>query len=139
MALLDAFVAEQGHALRGKILRLHGHDDGIGGGQRVDGEHAEGRHAVYEGVVVAALGLVEPCFERSLAVHGGDERHLCARQLDVRGHQVNALGVLQYPGIGFQRLVAGDRLQMGRQRGFQLVGIAPAERCGEVALRVGIY
>ena len=25
----------------GKILRLHGHDDGIGGGQRVDGEHAE--------------------------------------------------------------------------------------------------
>ena len=58
------------HALGGQVVRLHGDDNAVGGGQRIDGDHAEGRRAVDEYIVVVMFDGFEPVGKNILPAHG---------------------------------------------------------------------
>ncbi|MPN00056.1 hypothetical protein SDC9_147250 [bioreactor metagenome] len=90
-----------------EILRLHRYHDAVGGGERVDGQHAETRHTVDQHIVVRAFDAIDVLFEDFLAVHGVYERHLKAEEGDVRGQQVDILFMMENAFARCERAAAG--------------------------------
>src|SRR5699024_10395504 len=89
-------------ALGGQILRLNGDYDPVGGGQRVDCEHPQGGLAVNQDMGILSLHGVQILPQDGLPDHSVYQRHLHAGELNVGGHQVHALRVVQDALAGTQ-------------------------------------
>ena len=125
--------------LGGQVLRLDGDYDPASGGQSVDREHSQGRLAVDEDMGILPLYGVQILPQNGLAAHGVHQRHLHARQLDVSGHEVHALRVVQDTLAGAQRLVHQDTAHRVRQGKGQLVRLRVAQADGKAGLWVRVY
>ena len=125
-------------ALGGQILRLDGDYDPVGGGQRVDREHPQGGLAVNQDMGILSLHGVQILPQDGLAAHGVHQRNLHAGELDVGGHQVHALRVVQDALAGAQRLVHQDTAHRVGQGKGQLVRLGVAQADGQAALRVPV-
>ena len=125
-------------ALGGQILRLNGDYDPVGGGQGVDREHTQGWLAVNQDMGILSLERVQILPQDGLTAHGVHQGDLHAGELDVCGHQVNALRVVQDTLAGAQRLVHQDTAhRIGQGKG-QLVRLGMAQADGQAALRVPV-
>ena len=125
-------------ALGGQILRLDGDYDPVGGCQRVDREHTQGWLAVNQDMGILSLERVQILPQDSLSAHGVHQGDLHAGELDVCGHQVNALRVVQDTLAGAQRLVHQDTAHRVGQGKGQLVRLGVAQADGQAALRVPV-
>ena len=125
-------------ALDGQILCLNGDYDPVGGCQRVDREHTQGGLAVNQDVGILSLERVQILPQDSLTAHGVHQGDLHAGELDVGGHQVNALRVVQDTFAGAQRLVHQDTAHRVGQGKGQLVRLGVAQADGQAALRVPV-
>ena len=74
-----------------------------------------------------------------LPAHGVHQRHLHAGQLDVGGHEVHALRVVQDALARAQRLIHQDAAHCVRQRKGQLVRLRVAQADGQAGLGVSIH
>ena len=72
----------------GEGLALEGDEDGVGGGQPVDGQHPERRWTVDQDQVVVAEDRFERPLEHVLAAGPGEEVDLRAGQVDGGGEEV---------------------------------------------------
>ena len=125
-------------ALGGQVLRLNGDYDPVGGGQGVDREHTQGWLAVNQDMGILSLERVQVLPQDGLTAHGVHQGDLHAGELDVCGHQVNALRVVQDTLAGAQRLVHQDTAhRVGQSKG-QLVRLGMAQADGQAALRVSV-
>src|SRR5699024_8489564 len=95
-------------ALGGQLLRLDGAYDLVGVGQGVDLEHTEGGLAVNQDMGILSLHGVQILPQNGLTAHGVHQRDLHAGELDVSGHQVHTLRVVQDALAGVDRLVHQD-------------------------------
>ena len=125
-------------ALGGQILRLNGDYDPVGGGQGVDREHTQGWLAVNQDMGILSLERVQILPQDGLTAHGVHQGDLHAGELDVCGHQVNALRVVQDTLAGAQRLVHQDTAHRVGQGKGQLVRLGVAQADGQAALRVPV-
>ena len=126
-------------ALGGQVLRLNGDYDPVGCGQRVDCEHPQGGLAVDEDMGILSLHGVQILPQDGLAAHGVYQRHLHAGQLDVGGHQVHALRVVQDALAGAQRLVHQDAAHRVRECKGQFVRLGVAQADGQAGLGVCVH
>ena len=126
-------------ALGGQVLRLDGDYDPVGCRQCIDRKHPQGGLAVDEDMGILSLHGVQILPQDGLAAHGVYQRHLHARQLDVGGHEVHALRVVQDALAGFDRLVHEDAAHRVGQGKGQLVRLRVAQADGEAGLRVSIH
>ena len=117
-------------ALGGQVLRLDGDYDPVGCRQRVDRKHPQGGLAVDEDMGILSLYGVQILPQDGLAAHGVYQRHLHAGQLDVGGHEVYALRVVQDALAGAQRLVHEDTAHRVGQGKGQLVRLRIAQADG---------
>ncbi len=74
-----------------------------------------------------------------LPAHGVHQRYLHAGELDVGGHQVHALRVVQDALAGAQRLVHQDAAHRVREGKGQLVRLRVAQADGQAGLGVSIH
>ena len=125
-------------ALGGQVLRLDGDYDPVGGGQGVDREHTQGWLAVNQDMGILSLERVQILPQDGLTAHGVHQGDLHAGELDVGGHQVNALRVVQDTFAGAQRLVHQDTAHRVGQGKGQLVRLGMAQADGQAALRVPV-
>lgn len=125
-------------ALGGQVLRLNGDYDPVGGGQGVDREHTQGWLAVNQDMGILSLERVQILPQDGLSAHGVHQGDLHAGELDVCGHQVNALRVVQDTLAGAQRLVHQDTAHRVGQGKGQLVRLGVAQADGQAALRVPV-
>ena len=95
-------------ALGRQILRLDGDYDPVGCRQCVDRKHPQGGLAVDEDMGILSLYGVQILPQDGLPAHGVYQRYLHAGELNVDGHQVHALRVVQDALAGAQRLVHQD-------------------------------
>ena len=95
-------------ALGRQILRLDGDYDPVCSGQSVDREHPQGGLAIDEDMGILSLYGVQILPQDGLPAHGVYQRYLHAGELNVDGHQVHALRVVQDALAGAQRLVHQD-------------------------------
>ena len=120
------------------ILCLNGNDDPIRSGQRIDCEHTKGGLAVDEDMGVLSLQRIQILPQDSLTTHSIYQGYFHTGKLNVGGHQVYSLQVVQDTLAGMNRLIHQDMPHSVRQRKGQLVrlGIAQADR--QAALRVSV-
>ena len=106
----------------------------VGGGQRVDREHTQGGLAVNENMGILSLHRVQILPQNGLTAHSVHQRHLHAGQLDVSGHEVHALRVVQDALTGAERLVHQDAAHCFREGEGQLVRLRVAQADGQAGL-----
>ena len=126
-------------SLGGQILRLDGDYDPVGGGQRVDREHSQGGLAVDEDMGILSLHRVQILPQDGLSAHGIHQGYLHAGELDVGGHEVHALRVVQDALAGAQRLVHEDAAHRVREGKGQLVRLRVAQADGQAGLGVSVH
>lgn len=129
---------EAGHAGRREVLGGNRYEDAVRGGQGVDGDYPQGGRAVDDDVVVARLDGREPGAHHPLAGHRHEHRHLHGGELDVGGHEVDALAVAERPRRG---VVVRSLYRRGEVRGegrLQRVRVPPSQGLGQVSLGVGV-
>ena len=125
-------------ALGGQILRLNGDYDPVGGGQGVDREHTQGWLAVNQDMGILSLERVQILPQDGLTAHGIHQGDLHTGELDVGGHQVNPLWVVQDTLARAQRLVHQNTAHSVRQCKGQLVRLGVAQADGQASLRVPV-
>ena len=125
-------------ALGGQILRLNGDYDPVGGGQGVDREHTQGWLAVNQDMGILSLERVQILPQDGLTAHGIHQGDLHTGELDVGGHQVNPLRVVQDTLARAQRLVHQNTAHSVGQCKGQLVRLGVAQADGQAALRVSV-
>ena len=125
-------------ALGGQILRLNGDYDPVGGGQGVDREHTQGWLAVNQDMGILSLERIQILPQDGLTAHGIHQGDLHTGELDVGGHQVNPLWVVQDTLARAQRLVHQNTAHSVRQCKGQLVRLGVAQADGQAALRVSV-
>ena len=74
-----------------------------------------------------------------LSAHGVHQADLHAGELDVGGHQVHTLRVVQDTLVGFDRLVHQDAAHRVREGKGQLVRLRVAQADGQAGLGVSIH
>ena len=126
-------------ALGGQILRLNGDYDPVGGGQGVDREHTQGGLTVNQDMGILSLHCVQILPQDGLPAHGVHQADLHAGELDVGGHQVHTLRVVQDALAGFDWLVHQDAAHRVREGEGQLVRLRVAQADGQAGLRVSIH
>ena len=104
------------HSLCRQILRLHGNDNAVRSRQCVKGNHTEGRHTIYEDIIVVVLYLAEIVLHHAFPAHCGHKAHLQRRQLKIRRHKVNLFLVAENPGKWVLAFLAHYRRQLVGQR-----------------------
>ena len=87
---------------------------------------------------ILSLERVQILPQDGLSAHGVHQGDLHAGELDVCGHQVNALRVVQDTLAGAQRLVHQDTAHRVGQGKGQLVRLGVAQADGQAALRVPV-
>ena len=87
---------------------------------------------------ILSLERVQILPQDGLSAHGVHQGDLHAGELDVCGHQVNALRVVQDTLAGAQRLVHQDTAHRVGQGKGQLVRLRVAQADGQAALRVSV-
>ena len=87
---------------------------------------------------ILPLERVQILPQDGLTAHGVHQGDLHAGELDVSGHQVNALRVVQDTLAGAQRLVHQDTAHRVGQGKGQLVRLGVAQADGQAALRVPV-
>ena len=93
----------------------------------------------YDAVMgILPLERVQILPQDGLTAHGVHQGDLHAGELDVSGHQVNALRVVQDTLAGAQRLVHQDTAHRVGQGKGQLVRLGVAQADGQAALRVPV-
>ena len=123
----------------GQILRLNGNDNPVCSGQRIDCEHPKRGLAVDEDMGILSLERVQILPQDSLTAHGVHQGDLHAGELDVCGHQVNALRVVQDTLARAQRLVHQDTAHRVGQGKGQLVRLGVAQADGQAGLGVSVH
>ena len=126
-------------ALGGQVLRLNGDYDPVGGGQGVDREHTQGWLAVNQDMGILSLERVQILPQDGLSAHGVHQADLHAGELDVGGHQVHTLRVVQDTLVGFDRLVHEDAAHRVREGKGQLVRLRVAQADGQAGLGVSVH
>lgn len=91
-----------------------------------------------EDMGILSLERVQILPQDGLSAHGVHQGDLHAGELDVCGHQVNALRVVQDTLAGAQRLVHQDTAHRVGQGKGQLVRLGVAQADGQAALRVPV-
>ena len=129
---------ESGHGRGGKVLGRHGDKHAVRCDEGIDRDDAERRCAVEDDKVVVRFEWRDPHVGKLFARHRHQNGHLHARQLNVRRHEVDALLVRENAFARIERNALYDGVQMVGERRIKSVGVLPAERLGEVALRVSI-
>ena len=109
-----------------------------GNKQRREYEHTQGWLAVNQDMGILSLERVQILPQDGLSAHGVHQGDLHAGELDVCGHQVNALRVVQDTLAGAQRLVHQDTAHRVGQGKGQLVRLGVAQADGQAALRVPV-
>ena len=122
-----------------QILRLDGDYDPVGCRQCIDRKHPQGGLAVDEDVGILPLHGVQILPQDGLPAHGVHQRHLHAGQLDVGGHEVHALRVVQDALARAQRLVHEDAAHCVRKGEGQLVRLRVTQADGKAGLGVRVY
>ncbi len=92
-------------ALGREVFRLDGNQYPVGGGKGVDRQHPQGGLAVNEDVGVLPFHRVQVLPQDGFTAHGIHQRNLHAGQLDVAGHEVDALRVAQDTLAGCDGLI----------------------------------
>ncbi len=125
---------ELAHAAVGEGLTLQGDDDGIGGGEPVDGEDAQRGRAVDEHHVVVVPQRFEGPFKDVLTAGPGKEMDLRASQVDGGRHHVEAVHPGHSPDdLGHALAPNEDVVERPAER----IGIE-AEGEGQARLRVEV-
>src|SRR5690606_11660351 len=75
-------------------MRLYGNDDAVRSGKRINGQHAQTRHAVDQHVIVVGFNRVDVRTQNRFSAHRVDERYLNSGQFNIAWHQVNAFMVI---------------------------------------------
>ena len=127
------------HADNRQVFRLHGHNDGIGGGQGVDRNHAQGGRAVQHDEVVVGPQLIHQALDHGFTAHDVHHAQLQAGQLNAGGQQVNALGMVQDSLAGVTGLALHLVHKQGGEGDGQLVRLLPAKRNGLAGLAVAVH
>lgn len=129
---------ESGHGRGGKVLGRHRNKHTVRCDEGIDRDDAERGCAVEDDEVVVRFEWRDPHVGKLFARHRHQNRHLHARQLDVRRHEVDALLVRENALAGIEGCALYDGVQMIGERRLKSVGVFPSKRFGEVALRVGV-
>src|SRR6478736_9581569 len=122
--LPDAAVAQH--------LARHRDEQAVGGGERIEGEHAEARRAVEQHDVVGRREVLERRAQHVLAARSRHEGGLGTGEVDRRGHEVDAL-LARHDDVGERRATGQDVVD----RLLDGVGV-DAEGEGEAGLRVEV-
>ena len=117
-------------ALERVVLGLHGHEHGIGGGERVHGQRAERRRAVDEDQREARRSAAQRLRQEALPVLALRELDGCARQLGPGRHEMEVAEARRL----CQRLQGSAVEQVVARRAVR----ALAEAGGRVRLRVEV-
>ena len=122
-----------------KILCLHGNENAVRCRKCVDREHPQRRHTVDEDVIIVTLYGVQILFKNLFARHGIHQRNLQTGQLDIRGHEVYPLRMMQnalFRGHWFvHELLSHD----GCKRNGQLVRAGKSKAQRQRTLRVCVH
>ena len=117
-------------------MGLHRDNHAVRRSQGVNRNHAQGRHTVNENHIIVLLGFIDIGPQSKFPAHGVDQAHFQRGQLDVGGHKVYALAVVQNALIRGEWLIPDHLFHDGGQGGGQAVLVLPAQAGGEVALGV---
>lgn len=127
---------EAGHAGCREVFGGNRDEDAVRGGQCVDGDYSQGGRAVDDDVVVVRLDGREPGAHHPLAGHRHEHRHLHGGELDVGGHEVDALAVAEHPRrrVVVRALYRGGKV--GGEGRLKRVRVPPSEGLRQVSLGV---
>ena len=105
------------------------HNQAIGSGQGVDGEHTQGRLTVQQDMGVLLPNGVQVLPQDGLTAHGVHQRYLHAGELNIRGHEIHTLRVVQDALAGGDGLIVqhlAHHVRKGDRQGVRL-GMAQAD------------
>lgn len=122
----------------GQVFCLHRDKHPIGGGQGIDGQHAQGRWTVDENVGVIRFDGIQILPQNRLPAYGGYQGYLEGGKIDAGRNQVNSLRMVEDALAGLDWLVVEDAAQSGGYSKRQLVRSGMSQTDGQAALRVCI-
>lgn len=129
---------EAGHAGCREVLGGDRDEDAVRGGQCVDGDYSQGGRAVDDDVVVVRLDGREPGAHHPLAGHRHEHRHLHGGELDVGGHEVDALAVAEHTRRGVVVRARYRGRKVGGEGRLKRVRVPPSEGLRQVSLGIGV-
>ena len=121
-----------------EVFCLHRNENPVGGGQRIDGQHAQGGRTVDENVGVIRFDGIQVLPQNRLPAHSGHQGYLEGGKIDTGGNQVNTLRMVEDALTGTDWLVVEDAAQSGGYSKRQLVRSGMSQTDGQAALWVCI-